>query len=226
MMADMRGIYFYDSAIGEIKDTASEWDLIMSEKKIGMPAPRISKVEMLDRDGDLDQSEVLRGRVSYKNRALSFTFTCTAPQSTWADLRAEIAGFIHGKLLWIIDPDTPDHYYVGRCELQEPTYIGEAIMFLTVTVDAEPYRLRIAETTVSKSVSAGNDVILENELMPVVPTITVSANMTIAFHTFSFSLVAGSTYEIPEITLDKGENTIRITAGSGTITFKYRQGAI
>lgn len=225
-MADMRSIMFYDVSIGEFKDTAIDWDLILSEKKIGMPAPRISKVEMLDRDGDLDLSEVLRGRVSYKNRALSFTFTCTARQSTWADLRAEMASFVHGKVLWIIDPDTPNHYYVGRCELLEPSYIGEAIMFLTVTVDAEPYRLSISETTVSKSVSTGSTVILVNDLMPVVPTITVSADMTIAFGRSSYTLVKGSTYEIPEITLKKGENTIDVTAGSGTITIKYRQGAI
>lgn len=221
-----RGITFIDIATGASMHTVYDWDLIMSEKVIGMPAPRISKVEMLDRDGDLDLSEVLRGRVSYKNRALSFTFTCTARQSTWADLRAEIAGFIHGKRMMIVDPDTPNHYYVGRCELLEPTYIGEAIMFLQVTVDADPYRLSDSETAVSVSVSEGSTVSLINDIMPVVPVVTVSADMTIKFGSFSSALEGGSTYEIPEITLEKGINTIEITDGSGTITFIYRQGAI
>jgi hypothetical protein len=225
-MPEMRGIKFTDIASGVSKHTADDWDLIMSEKVITYPAPRKKTVDMDDRDGVLDQTEVMRGRVSYKNRALSFTFTCTAHQSTWADLRSEIAGFIHGKRLLIVDPDTPNHYYVGRCELQEPTFIGEAIMFITVTVDADPYRLSNTETTVSKSVSAGDTVSLINSSMPVVPTITVSANMTIAFGNFSSSLTSGSTYQIPEITLENGTNTISITAGSGTITIKYRQGAI
>lgn len=222
----MRGIKFIDIATGASKHTADDWDLIMSGKAIGNPAPRILKVDMPDRDGELDQSEVIRGRVSYKNRALSFSFTCTARQSTWADLRAEMAGFIHGKRLMIVDPDTPNHYYVGRCELLEPTYKGEAIMFLEVAVDADPYRLSNTETTVSKAVSAGGTVSLVNSIMPVVPTITVSANMTIAFGSFSSSLTSGSTYEIPEITLESGTNTISIVSGSGTITFTYRQGAI
>ena len=225
-MSEMRGIKFIDIASGVFKHTADDWDLIMSEKAIGMPAPRIVKVDMVDRDGDLDQSEVLRGRVSYKNRPLSFGFTCTARQSAWADLKAEIAGFIHGKRMMIVDPDTPNHYYIGRCELLEPTYIGEAIMFLTVTVDADPYRLSNDETAVSVSVSEGSTVSLINDVMPVVPVITVSADMTIKFGSFSSALVGGSTYEIPEITLEKGTNTIEITAGSGTITFIYRQGAI
>lgn len=222
----MRGIKFIDIISNASKHTADDWDLIMSEKNIGYPKPRIVKVEMVDRDGDLDMSEVTRGRVSYENRALSFTFTCTAPQTTWADLRDEISGFVHGKRLMIVDPDTPNHYYIGRCTVHEPTYKGEAIMFLEVSVDADPYRLSNTETTVSKSVSAGSTVSLINTTMPVVPTITVSANMTIAFGSFSLALAKGSIYRIPEITLGNGTNTIRITAGSGTITFTYRQGAI
>lgn len=226
MMSEMRGIKFIDIASGASKHTADDWDLIMSEKVIGNPPPRYHMVDMPDRDGDLDQTEVMRGRVSYKNRPLSFTFICTARQSTWADLRAEIAGFVHGKRLKIVDPDTPNHYYIGRCELQEPTYKGEAIMFLTVTADVYPYRLSNDETTVTKTVSAGSTVSLVNSIMPAVPTVTVSANMTIKFGSFSSSLASGSTYRIPEITLENGTNTITITAGSGTITFTYRQGAI
>lgn len=222
----MRGITIIDIASGVSKHTGDDWDLIMSEKMIGTPAPRIMTVEMLDRDGDLDLSETVRGRVSYKNRALSFSFTCTAHQSTWADLRAEIAGFVHGKRLKLVDPDTPNHYYIGRCALSEPSYIGGAIMFFTIDVDAYPYRLSNTETEVSVSVSAGDSVSLKNDVMPVVPTIEASADMTITFGSFSSSLASGSTYQIPEITLENGENTIGITSGSGTITFKYRQGAI
>lgn len=222
----MREIEFIDIATGASKHTGYDWDLIMSEKVIGTPDPRLVKVDMADRDGELDLSEVMRGRVSYKNRALSFSFICTAPQATWADLRAEIAGFVHGKRLMIVDPDTPNHYYIGRCTLHEPTYKGEAIMFLTVTVDADPYRLSNTETKVSKSVSAGDVVSLINSTMYVVPTITVSADMTITFGSFSSSLASGSTYQIPEITLVPGVNTISIAAGSGTITITYRQGAI
>lgn len=222
----MRGIILIDIKSGASVHTADDWDLIMSGKAIGTPEPRISKVDMPDRDGEIDQSEELRGRVSYKNRALSFSFICTAHQSTWADLREEIAGFVHGKRLKIIDPDTPNHYYIGRCTLEEPTYKGAAIMFLEVTVDADPYRLSNTETKVSKSVSSGSTVSLINSIMPVVPTITVSANMTIKFGSFSTSLASGSTYRVPEITLENGTNTISVTAGSGTITFTYRQGAI
>ena len=221
----MRGIKFINITSGAERHTADDWGLIMSAKNIGMPKPRISKVEMADRDGDLDMSESMLGRVSYKNRALSFSFTCTARQSTWAELRAEIAGFVHGQRLKVIDPDTPDHYYIGRCELEEPSYKGGAIMFLTITVDADPYRLSIVETVGMKNVTAGSTITLMNSTMPVIPTITVDANMTIAFGAFSASLTSGSVYRIPQITLMPGENIITVTGGSGKITVTYRQGA-
>ena len=222
----MRGIMFIDSASGVSKHTGDDWGLIMSEKTIGTPEPKVNKVDMADRDGDLDMSEVIRGRVSYKNRALSFSFICTDHHSTWSDLRDEIAGFVHGKQLMIVDPDTPNHHYIGRCTLREPSYKGSAIMFLTVTVDAQPYRLSNTEIMVSQNVISGDTVSLINNIMPVVPTIVVSANMTIKFGDFSSSLTSGSTYRIPEITLGAGTNTIDITSGSGTISFTYRQGAI
>lgn len=222
----MRGIEFINISTGVSRHTAYDWNLIMSEKVIGEAPPRIFKVDMIDRDGDMDLSEKNRGRVSYKNRPLSFVFICTAPQPTWAALREEIAGFVHGKQMMIVDPDTPNHYYIGRCTLHEPSYKGMAIMFLEVSVDAQPYRLSLTETTVSEGVSAGDTVSLMNSTMPVVPTIVVSANMTIKYGTFSTALTSGSTYQIPEITLEASVNTIDITAGSGTITFTYRQGAI
>jgi hypothetical protein len=221
-----RGITLIDIKSGASVHTGDDWDLIMSGKVIANPDPRVSKIDMTDRDGEIDQSEVIRGRVSYKNRALSFSFICTAHQSTWADLRSEIAGFVHGKQLMIIDPDTPDHYYIGRCTLGEPSYKGAAIMFLDIAADVYPYRLSITDTTVAKSVSAGDSVELINGGMAVVPTIEVSADMTISFGSQSASLTRGSVYQIPEITLESGVNVITITAGSGTITFKYRQGAI
>ena len=222
----MRGLTLIDIKSGVSKHTHDNWGLIMSSKVIGNPTPRIHKVPMTDRDGDLDQTEAIRGRVSYENRSLSFSFICTAHQSTWADLREEISGFAHGKLLKIVDPDTPNHYYIGRCTLGDPSYVGAAIMFLTIEVDAYPYRLSLSETVITKSVSTGSALDLPNSVMPVVPTITVSADIAIAFGSFSTSLASGSIYQIPEITLENGTNTIQVTAGSGTITFTYRQGAI
>ena len=75
----MRGIILIDILSGASKHTADDWDLIMSSKMIGTPDPRLVKVDMSDRDGEIDLSEVIRGRVSYKNSTLFlFHLHCTS----------------------------------------------------------------------------------------------------------------------------------------------------
>ena len=228
-MSEMRGIRFTDIASGVSYHTADDWDLIMSEKLIGMPEPRVLKVDMPDRDGDLDLSEEIRGRVSYKNRALSFSFICTAPYSTWVNMRTKIAGFLHGKRMKIEDPDTPGEYYSGRCTLHEPSYKGEAIMFLTVTVDAYPYRIFTGD--VSYDVVAGDTVTLYNSWMVTKPVVQVSAEMSLKYPTTAGStatttLRPNAKYQLSDFELHRGETDVVITSGSGTITFTYEQGAI
>ena len=68
---------------------------------------------------------------------------------------------------------------------------------------------------------------LSNTRMPVVPTITVSAVMTLTF------TIAGRTIPlifqwariIPSLVLTEGDTVIGIT-GTGRITFTYRKGAL
>lgn len=225
----MRGITFIDLETGaRILHTGDDLGLIMSAKVIGMPKPRYSLVDMPDRDGSLDQTEVIRGRVSYGNRPLSFSFTCTAPQTEWANILYQI-GYAHGRLLGIIDPDFPNYHFIARCTVKEPTYKGSAIMFIDVEADAQPYRLwneNGGYVSQKMPVVEGNIVNLEVHHMAVVPSITVSADMTIAFGDFSIALTAGNTYRIPEITLDINHNKIDIVSGSGEITFTYLLGVL
>ena len=70
--------------------------------------------------------------------------------------------------------------------------------------------------------------VLVCDFMPVVPVITVTAETTILWavdrESFHKTISAG-TWEIPELELRKGENTVYITS-EGTTTFKYREGRL
>ena len=69
---------------------------------------------------------------------------------------------------------------------------------------------------------------LTNTRMPVVPSITVSAEMTLAFtiseKDYTVTLPAG-THTIPALVLSEGDTEIGIT-GTGSATFTYRKGAL
>lgn len=55
-------------------NTYDDWGLILSEKHIGSPEPKLKQIEIEGSDGVIDMSEFF-GDVKYKNRQLSFVFT-------------------------------------------------------------------------------------------------------------------------------------------------------
>jgi hypothetical protein len=64
--------------------------------------------------------------------------------------------------------------------------------------------------------------------MPVVPTITVSAEMTLTFTLLGKDYIVNlsvGTHIIPSLVLLEGDTAIEIT-GTGRITFTYRKGAL
>jgi hypothetical protein len=64
--------------------------------------------------------------------------------------------------------------------------------------------------------------------MPVVPVITTSAEMTLSFTiggvVYTINLSAG-THVVPSLILMEGDTEVGI-AGTGSITFAYRKGAL
>ena len=73
--------------------------------------------------------------------------------------------------------------------------------------------------------SSGNETVtLTNGAMPVVPEITTTAQVTLAWGTNSVTLSAG-TYRVAGLELEEGETELTIT-GSANVTIKYRQGRL
>ena len=64
--------------------------------------------------------------------------------------------------------------------------------------------------------------------MPVVPILTATAETALSWSvgTDVFKkTVSSGTWEFPELELQAGRNTISVT-GSGTVTFRYREGRL
>ena len=78
------------------------------------------------------------------------------------------------------------------------------------------------------NISGGGTVILSNDYMPVVPVITATAEATLRWmidgESFQKTVSAG-TWEIPELELRNGNNTVSVT-GEGNVTFVYREGRL
>ena len=199
-----------------------DFSLILSQKTIGAPSPKVESIEIPGGDGALDLSEFF-GEVKYNNRNLSFDFSTIIPQAGFLDLFSRIQNAIHGQKMQIVLDDDAEWYYIGRVTVPEwktERNIGK----LTIECDCEPYKMKNAETVVSKAVAGSASVVLTNSRKRVVPQITTNASMTISFGTYSGTFSAG-TFTIPELELHEGETTVTV-AGTGNISFRYREGGL
>ena len=201
----------------------ADYGLIVAPYAIPMPEPQMNFVEIPGRDGALDLSEAF-GTVRYTDRIIPLTLYARAPFDT---LISAFAADVHGRRMNVIFDRDPTFYYDARITLEDvERHVGYCE--LSLKCRAKPYKLEHFETMITVLPTGSATVTLTNTLMPVVPTITVSAAMTLAFtiagvvHTSN--LAAGS-HVVPSLVLLEGDTVIGIT-GTGRITFTYRKGAL
>ena len=213
----MKGITF------DTSHSYDAWGLYLTDKEIGVPTPKTSKVDVEGADGELDYTEYF-GEVKYKNRVLKFTFEAT-PMTTaeFLDLISDIQDDIHGKLLKVALDDDPSYYYIGRALIADLTH-KKGIGTIKIEVEAEPYKLKKTATKVKRTVTGTSEIVLTNDRKTVVPTITTTASMTIGFGSDIVSVNAG-TFRLPQLQLVRGENRLTVT-GTGDITFEYQEGRL
>lgn len=200
-----------------------EWGLILTEKELKSPDIKTYTVELEGSNGVLDFTDFF-GAVKYENRKLTFKFIKTniVPDG-FLSLYSLVQDTLHGQKVQVILDDDPAYFYYGRVSIND-WKSNKGIGEIVIEVDAEPFKQSITETVVTKTVSSSASIILDNDKMPVVPTITTNAEFLIDFGSYNEVFSAG-TFQIPELELGEGANNIYVE-GTGTITFKYRKGRL
>ena len=201
----------------------ADYGLVVAPYAIPMPEPQTNFVEILGRDGALDLAEAV-GTARYSDRAISLALFVRAPFDT---LVSTFAVDVHGRRMNVIFDRDPTFYYDGRITIEDvERHWGYCE--LSLECRAKPYKLEHFETTITVLPTGSASVTLSNSRMPVVPSITISAEMTLAFtineKVYSVTLPAG-THTIPSLVLSAGDTKIGIT-GTGSATFTYRKGTL
>lgn len=190
------------------------------------PKSQTNTVVVPGRNSPIRFTEAL-GRVSYQPRSFEITLTMLGTRAEYDSMVSEAVNRFTGQLVQIICSEEPELYYVGTIEAEHSyaPLTGKGVLLFSCS-DGDAYRYHVAETTVSKSGSG--TVTLANDHMPVVPVITTTAETTLTWtvgsDSFHKTLSAG-TWEIPELELAPGNNSVTVS-GSGTTTFKYREGRL
>lgn len=190
------------------------------------PQSQTNTIVVPGRNSPIRFTEAL-GRVSYQPRSFSITLSMLGTREKYNTMSEVLANRYAGQLTKVVLSEEPELYAIGTLEL-EPAYdplTGKGQMVVSCS-DGDSYRYHTEETLIQ--VTGGGTVILSNDAMPVVPTVTVTAETALAWNaggdSFQKSISAG-TWTIPELELGAGDNSIVITT-EGTVTFRYREGCL
>lgn len=222
------------------KNSYDDFGLILTDKNIGFPEPKLEEVDVIGADGVIDLSEVLNDDIKYKTRKLQFTFTVLKGNKYWSSTVADVANYLHGKKLRIQMDFDPAYYYTGRCKIN--TFkTSKRLCTITIDAECEPYRLdingngekwlwdtfsfqngfiRVNAVTVNDSLQVN----LQNQRKIVSPTFTCSTAMTVTFDGVTYNLPKGKT-QVLGIRLQYGTNYVTFK-GNGTVKIEYQGGAL
>ena len=212
---------------------------------IGEPEYDAYYVDVPGRDGFLDLSETIAGRVIYRSRKISIEFGGMGTCNGWDATISNMRNLFHGRTVQLIFDNDPNWYWTGRAEINEFDRFRNMGTFKFEIPQADPYKYGInlvpdlANISVSTTVKT---ITLPITGIHVNPTFVVenltnlgtngqlnirrldSNNNVIA----SNSVKANGTYRFHNLWYESGDKVgLSISgnagSGSGTVSIVYRQ---
>ncbi len=195
---------------------------------INFPTPQSQSntITVPGRNSPIRFTEAL-GRVAYQPRSFDMTFSMLGSRSDYDSMVSAVVNQFAGQLCRVTLTEAPTLYALGTMEAA-PTYdplTGKGTLELSCT-DGDAFLYYVEETV--ESISGSGTAVLVNDYMPVVPVITATAETTLRWVIDSESFqrtVSAGTWEIPELELRRGDNTVSVTS-EGVTTFVYREGRL
>ena len=212
-----------DVIFNDEKSAYDEWNIVLTKADISLPKPKTSLVEIKGADGVLDLSEVLTGDILYNNRTITLTFEMM-DDADYYDLISDISNYLHGRIVTITLTNDEDYYYVGRASINKWQCVKRKGT-IVITVDAEPYKYSVTETTMIVNVANQTKTItLQNSRKRVCPMLNVTGTITLTINGVQYELAEGK-QQLSNFRLVEGNNVVKVS-GNGTLTITYRQGEL
>ena len=190
------------------------------------PQSQSNTITVPGRNSPIRFTEAL-GRVAYQPRSFDMTFSMLGDRAEYDRLVSTVVNQFAGQLCRVTLTEDPTMYALGTLEA-DPIYdplTGKGTLVLSCT-DGDAFLYHVAES--AAIVNGSGTAVLNNDFMPVVPVIITTAETTLRWAIDGESYgrtVSAGTWEIPELELRHGENTVSVT-GEGTTTFVYREGRL
>lgn len=234
----IKNVYFND-----VK-TYDDLGLVFITRSTALPEIKEYTVDVPLRDGVIDYSEVVTGRVQFNQREVDMSFFVFDDYKKWQRIQSNIASELHGQTKKIVFDDEPDRFYEGRVTLSSDIrYKQRGVGTLDMKVKCKPFKYAVittAEPWIWDIFNFETGIIQELYDLEVDETldvtlyadrysydaliITTDSSMTMTFGEDTYSLTSGDN-EMLDISLVEGENMFNFT-GNGTVTITYRGGVL
>lgn len=201
-------------------DMFTAYGFVLSSKDLGSPTPKVITVDVLGGDGVLDFTEYF-GEPKYNNRQMVFVFSKEQTKEEFVQMWSVLQNKLNGQKVYIDLAEDPEFYYTGRIISMVYTR-DKTITQITITVDAEPYKLKHIITEVYAY--GTKNVVLNNLKKSVVPSVYRTSDVKIIFGNIEVNLSAGTSL-VPELMLSEGANLVRVEQGGNQkVIFSYQEG--
>lgn len=200
--------------------------LIQQKVEVAPAEPKTNLVSVPGADGSKDLSTLPAGRITYKDRKITWTFALY-PGDNWDQKHHQVSNALNGRERKITLDSDPDYYYTGRLTVKKYKLDG-LLRQITVEATCRPYALKQRPTQVVVPItSTFTQIQLINDRMPAVPTFEVTTETTIRWNGRTVTVAPG-TFTSLDIELQEGANLLEVkaTSGTGSITITYQEGAL
>lgn len=218
--------------IGEYDTAENLWTL--ASWKLTKPSQEQTFVSVPGRYAPLDLSTYLTdGQPYYGSAALDIVLESSeGDRLERADRINLMVNYMDGQNLEVVLPDDPDHYLVGRIQVQ-PEYNDLAHCAVKVSAVCEPWLYAATETVVTLTATEAEQTVrlVNSGRLAVVPTVEVTGQVNLVYGDNTWGLGDG-TYYLPELHLTPGAGLVmpgvhELTySGSGTVKITYREAVL
>lgn len=202
--------------------------LIQQQVEVAPAEPKTNLVNVPGADGSKDLSTLPAGRITYKDRKITWTFALY-PGDNWDRKHHQVSNALNGKECRITLDSDPGYYYIGRLTVKKYKLSG-LLRQITVEATCRPYALKKNPTIMVAQLldySDFTEIVLVNDRMPTVPTFEVTAETTIRWNGQTVTVAPG-TFTSLDIVLQEGINLLeaKATGDPSSVVITYQEGSL
>lgn len=242
------GITIVVEDTGTSYHTFDDWGLYVTNTDyIGEPKQVKNLVSIPGRDGYLDLSETVAGRIIYSSREINVQLQGLRHKTQWDSVVSQFRNKINGRICHFIFDNDPNWYWRGRVTISDFSSALRLGIFNISMPEAEPYKYsitssaepwlwdpfnfetdmitQIGEITVNGSAS----VTIPSGNMYTSPEFVcsyiTSSSFTVSDGTTTLNLVTGSNKD-PRIKVAGDRDVVLTFSGKGRVLIVYRGGSL